>query len=70
MELRSSAQSIAPSREVLNEEADREIDRILAMSDDEILDQAIADGIDPEVLAAEMRAMFECVVKELNAPNN
>lgn len=38
-------------------EVDAEVERILAMSDDEIIAEAVAEGMDPEIVAAEMQAM-------------
>lgn len=38
-------------------QADAEVERILAMSDDEVLAEVRAEGLDPEVVAAEMQAM-------------
>jgi hypothetical protein len=38
---------------------DPELERILAMSDDEILAEVIAAGDDPEEIARECRAIFE-----------
>jgi hypothetical protein len=41
---------------------DEEIDRILRMSDEEILAEVIAEGRDPEQIAREGRAIFERVL--------
>lgn len=43
---------------------DPELERILAMSDEEILDEMIASGDDPEVVAKGMRELFERVLAQ------
>ena len=43
---------------------DPEIERILAMSDDEILAEVLAAGDDPDQIARDLRAMFDRVVLE------
>lgn len=39
--------------------ADAFVEEILAMSDEEILAEASEDGVDPDALAIDMRALFE-----------
>jgi hypothetical protein len=44
---------------VTEDEQDREVARILAMSDREVLEQAAAEGRDIELEVAQMQALFE-----------
>lgn len=45
-----------------NPDNDTEIDRILGLSDDEVLAECRANGEDPEQTATEMRAIFDRAV--------
>ena len=49
-------------------EADKEVARILNLSDEEVLDEVRAEGHDPEQVAAEMRALFERTLARLCDP--
>lgn len=47
--------------------ADAQVERIMAMSDEEVLAMVKAEGRDPEQIAIEMRAIFERAVKIADA---
>lgn len=53
-----------PNRKALDNLADALVEDILSLSDEEILAEFREDGIDLEQNAAEMRALFERVVRE------
>lgn len=52
------------ARVALNRLADAFVEDIMSMTDEEILAEAIEDGIDPEENATRMRAIFERAVAE------
>lgn len=49
------------------DEIDAEVERILAMSDDEILAEVRAAREDPEQIASQMRALFERIVSTVRS---
>lgn len=46
---------------------DAEVERILAMSDEEVVAALVAEGEDPAAVVAQMRKAFEDAVAGLNA---
>lgn len=46
---------------------DAQVERVMAMSDEEVLAECRAEGRDPEQIAIEMRAIFERAVEIANA---
>jgi hypothetical protein len=50
--------------------ADFLVEDILEASDEDILAEAVADGEDPEAIAAAMRALFEKVDREFMGKHN
>lgn len=47
------------------EAADREVERILAMTDAEVVAEAAAEGIDLELQAMEMRVLLDLAVENV-----
>lgn len=54
-------------RAILDAQVDAEVERILSLSDEEVLAECRAEGRDPEQIATEMRAIFEKAVVIANA---
>jgi hypothetical protein len=49
-------------REWQEAQADAECERLMAMSDEEIIAHVRAQGLDPEIMAAETQAIFEKLI--------
>jgi hypothetical protein len=50
--------------------AEREVDRIMALTDAEVIAEAVARGDDPEAIAAEMRARIKAALSSAKPASN
>ena len=68
--LKQLASSIKPKSDALDSLTDAMVDDILSMSDQEILDEAAEDGLDPKKEAEKMRKLLERVAVEVDLKNS